>query len=322
MQQSAARDDFDTPWKEMLEACFEDFMAFFFPQAHAEIDWARGYLSLDHELQKIAREAELGRRLADKLVQVWRLGGGEHWVLIHSEIQSQPERDFAERMFVTNYRCYDRHRKPVVSLAVLGDESPGWRPERFGWEVWGCRMELLFPVVKLRDYNDSWAELEASPNPFATVVMAHLETRATRGDAEARLHSKTRLVRRLYERGLSREEVLRLFRFIDWIMGLPEELKHQFLESHTRFEEELKMPYVTTVERIGIEKGFKEGLEVGTEHGLRQGEALVVQRQLAHRFSELPAWAEERLRRASREEVERWAERVLDAGSLEEVFQM
>ncbi len=41
------------------------------------------------------RDAALGRRTADKLARVWRQGGGEAWVLVHAEVQSQEERDFA-----------------------------------------------------------------------------------------------------------------------------------------------------------------------------------------------------------------------------------
>lgn len=40
---SERRVDFDSPWKETLEYYFEDFMAFFFSQAYADIDWQRGY---------------------------------------------------------------------------------------------------------------------------------------------------------------------------------------------------------------------------------------------------------------------------------------
>jgi hypothetical protein len=61
----------DSPWKEMLEFYFEDFMIFFFPNVHTMIDWARGYEFLDNELQQVVRDAELGRRWADKLVKVW-----------------------------------------------------------------------------------------------------------------------------------------------------------------------------------------------------------------------------------------------------------
>jgi hypothetical protein len=39
----------------------------------------------------VVRDAELGRRLADKLVKVWRRDGEEVWVLIHIEVQGQVE---------------------------------------------------------------------------------------------------------------------------------------------------------------------------------------------------------------------------------------
>src|SRR5207248_1512165 len=83
--------DFDSPWKEALDVYFEPFVALFFPEAHAEIDWSRGYEALDKELQQVVREAEQGRRVVDKLVRVWRLQGDEEWVLIHIEVQGQEE---------------------------------------------------------------------------------------------------------------------------------------------------------------------------------------------------------------------------------------
>ncbi len=55
--------------------------------------------------------------------RVWRLDGEEAWVLIHVEVQNQAEVDFGERMFVYHYRIFDRFRRPMVSLAVLGDEQ-------------------------------------------------------------------------------------------------------------------------------------------------------------------------------------------------------
>ena len=63
--------------------------------------------------------------------------------------------------------------------------------------------------------------------------------------------------------------------------------------------------------------------EVKTEgrlEGRLEGEALVLQRQLTRRFGSLPEWAQQRLRSASSEELETWADRVLDATRLEEVF--
>ena len=113
-------DDYDSPWKEILEFYFNDFMAFFFPQAHAGIDWARGHAFMDKEFQQITKDAEKGRRYVDKLARVWLIDGTEAWGLIHTDIQNRPEKNFAERMYTYNYRIFDRYLRPVISFAVLG----------------------------------------------------------------------------------------------------------------------------------------------------------------------------------------------------------
>ena len=51
--------DYDSPWKEALDAYFEPFVALVFPQIHRQIDWTRGYESLDKEFQQVVREAEI-----------------------------------------------------------------------------------------------------------------------------------------------------------------------------------------------------------------------------------------------------------------------
>ena len=66
----AQTDELDSPWKEALEYFLEWFLALCFPAVHAGIDWRRGYESLDKELQQIAHDAEVGKRLADKLFKV------------------------------------------------------------------------------------------------------------------------------------------------------------------------------------------------------------------------------------------------------------
>ncbi|MCA1596239.1 MAG: hypothetical protein LC772_07425, partial [Chloroflexi bacterium] len=94
---SQAEDEYDSPWKLMLERYFPSFLAFFFPLVYKDIDWARSYEFLDTELKEVVRDARLGRRLVDKLVKVWLLSGDEAWVLIHIEIQGQVDRTFPER---------------------------------------------------------------------------------------------------------------------------------------------------------------------------------------------------------------------------------
>jgi hypothetical protein len=257
--------DFDSPWKEALDRYFEPFLAFFFAEAHADIDWARRYETLDKELQRIVRGAGRGRRVVDKLVKVWLRTGVERWLLIHVEVQTGRERDFARRMFVYNYRIFDRYGQEVVSLAVLADDDPGWRPRRYEYGRWGCRTGIEFRSVKMLDYAPHWQALEGDPNPFATVVLAHLKALETRQAPAERRAWKVRLVRGLYERGLAAEDVRQLFRFIDWVMDLPPALQGRFEEEIHRYEEETKMPFLTGFERRGLEKGLLAGIEVALE---------------------------------------------------------
>lgn len=263
--------EFDSPWKDILELYFPDFIRFFLPVADAEIDWERPPEFLDKELQKVVRDAELGRRLADKLVKVWRKNGTETWVLIHIEVQSQEESEFTERMFVYHYRIYDKYRHQVVSLAILGDERKNWQPQEFGYQLWETKVQFNFKVVKLLDYATQWSELETSLNPFAIVVIAHLKAQETKDNRRERKKWKLALIRRLYEQNYSRLEVINLFQFIDWVMTLPEELEQEFWQEIRQLEEERSMPYITSVQRIGRQEGIQEGRQEGRQAGLLKG---------------------------------------------------
>jgi len=252
------RADYDNPWKEALSLYFQPFIAFFFPIIHDNINWERGYEFLDNELQQIVREAEIGFREADKLVKVWQNNGQETWILIHIEIQSQPQSQFAERMYVYNNRIFDRYRRPVVSLAILADEQASWRPQQFSYDLWGCHVSLEFPTVKLLDYDPE--TLSQNQNVFAPIIAAHLETQKTRRNPQQRYQTKLNLIKGLYRRGLSRQDILELFRLIDWMMVLPERQQTNFRDEIQRFEEENRMPYVTSIERFGIARGRREDI--------------------------------------------------------------
>jgi hypothetical protein len=110
--------------------------------------------------------------------------------------------------------------------------------------------------------------------------MAHLKTRATRHDPDERLRWKLTLTKGLYGRGYERDDILELFRFIDWLLHLPEELAKKFTQQLIEYEAAMSTPYITSVERQGIEKGVSQGLQ----RGLDAERALLV-RQFQRRFN-------------------------------------
>jgi hypothetical protein len=272
--------DLDSPWKEALEMFLASFLAYFFPHIHEAIDWDRGYQSLDKELQQVVRDARTGKRLADKLFKVWRKDGRQAWLLIHIEIQGKKESEFPERMFLYSYRIYDRYRHPVVSLAVLCDDNPTWRPDQFETGAWGCSLGLRFLTIKLLDYQGREEALERDANPFAAVVLVQLKVQETRGSPEERWRWKVRLIKGLYDRGLSADQVRELFRLLDWMVQLPEDLQGRFEEELFRFEEERHMPYVTSVERSALKRGRQEG----HQEGLREAWLKAIAQTLERKF--------------------------------------
>ncbi len=263
--------DYDSPWKDILDLFIEAAMEFYFPAAHAQIDWARGYEFLDKKLQKITADAALGRRVADKLVKVWLKTGQELWVLLHLEVQGQRETDFTARVYLYNFRILDRFNAPVASFVILSDDEHNWRPAVHRTELLGTKLQFEFSAAKLLDYADRWDELEQSGNPFAVITQAHLVALRTRNDPQARLQSKWHLTRRLYERGFSKREIIGLFRFLDWVLTLPDNLAGEYEVKLTEYEEKQKMKYVTSIERIRTQRDVEKGHKMGVvETALRQ----------------------------------------------------
>jgi hypothetical protein len=266
--------DIDSPWKEALDEYLEPCFDLLFPFAHAEIDWSKKAISLDKELQKVAHDAEVGRRYVDKLYQVHLKNGDKREILLHVELQAQRDRGFEERMFVYNYRAYDQKHQPVASFAILADDEPNWRPIQFGWTILGCTHTMKFVPAKLLDWAPRWQELETHPNLFAKVVLAHLKMMETRNDSAARFQWKIRFVQALYDQGLSEPVVLKLFRFIDWLMYLPPALEGLFWRQVHEIQEARHMPFMTTPERVGRREGLWKGIRVCLK--LKFGEAGLV----------------------------------------------
>ena len=317
-------DKYDSPWKDAIERYFADFLQFYFPAAHAQIDWSQPIIFLEQELRAVERDAELGQRFVDKLVKVAGRSGPHKWIYIHLEVQGSPQETFAERMFVYNYRLYDRYRTPVASFAVLADDQMNWRPMAFGYDVLDCQMGIRYPVAKLLDWSGSEARLEDNPNPFAIVTRAHLATRATANDPQARCLAKSRIVRDMYRQAWDKQKLIELFGVIDWMMRLPKEQEQAFWEIIEAIEEETKMRYVTSIERLGVEKGIQQGIQQGMQQGIQrgiqQGKRWLLAQQLTARFGVMPVWVEEKLVSATDAELENWASAVLSAETLAGVF--
>lgn len=330
------RNDFDTPWKEILNGYFPLFVQYFYPQIAKDINWSRGYTSLDKELARIAPNAKFGNRKVDMLFRVWLLNGKEIWVLFHIEIQGQKDSRFELRMFVYHYRIFDRYGVQIVSLAILTDNNPHWRPNSYQHNAWGCKLDFQFHLIKLLDYEDRYEKFINSDNIIEIIIAIHLSTVKCQHQPQQTYTTKISLMRSLYRNGFDGTDIRNLYAFIDWCIKLPEPLAIQYTKEIFRLEEQLEVAYITTAERMGFKRGIQEGLQKGKQEGIQQGmqkgkqegiqegiekgELLLLQRQLARKFGKISTHYCQQLQRSSAEELLKLADRILDAKNLDDVF--
>ena len=121
----------DSAWKDIIDAYFPEFLDFYFPEIYRDINFKKKHEFLDKEFQKITKDSELNKKFVDKLIKVYLKTGEEKWILIHIEIQGSVDQAFTERLYVYNYRIFDRYHKDVVTLAILADDSKKFRPESY-----------------------------------------------------------------------------------------------------------------------------------------------------------------------------------------------
>lgn len=324
-------DQYDSPWKEALEVYLPSILELCFPDVANAIDWNSPVEFLDKELQKVVRDAALGVQRVDKLVRVKLRDGIEEWILVHVEVQHRPDIQLPLRVYQYHHRVRDRFGRRVLSLAILADEQPDWRPSRYEESILGCRVQFDFPICKLLDLVAVAQRTVARGKPSAVIVLANWAAQQTSQDTMERSRVKWDLTRRMFEAGFGKKDVLELFRLIDWLLGLPSELEQDFKQKVRHYEESTFMPYVTSIERLakeegrsegwnqGREEGREEGRQEGRQEGREEGRAEIVLRLLRRRWEPLPAGMEERIRVLSLEQLADLAETIFDFTLLAEV---
>ncbi len=275
--------DFDGAWKEALEKYFQPLMEICFPEVSAAVDWTIAIIWMDKELQEVFRGDDLGRQQVDKLVRVSLLDGTLEWILLHVEVQSQNDSHLPLRMYRYHHRLVDRYGSAVVSLAILADENPAWKPCVHKEELLGCRVRFEYPICKLLELDDATLQQKTgggSPNPGAVVILACLRALRSKRDLTLREQWKWELTRRLYEGGFGKKEIVELYRLIGWFIALPEEMELQYHRRLIAYEKEKKMAYITFAERHGRKEGMRDGFVKGIREAILD--------TLDARFGEVP----------------------------------
>ena len=325
----------DLAWKLLLSRRLRAVLAELFPDVHALIDWSQQYYLPDKSLPPAAADSRTGERDPDFVALAALLDGSQ--ACIHVEVQCTRQARFAERMALYHARLRDRFARPVISLALLGDPSPTWRPAFVTDLRLGCGTIFQFKSCKLLDYRVSGGDPLQSCDPVAMALKAHLIALATHRRVELRCQAKFDLLRRIHERRVKSRELNELQKIIDWMLPLPAEWQRrlimdidEFILEHEK-EDKNSLNYMLPklilnrhkkqAEAEGWAKGEAEGKAEGEALGLAAGQRQTLKLQLAIQFGHLPATLDRALERADSPQLERLAIALLDAESLEGALQ-
>lgn len=275
--QRGGRRSADGAWKRVLTDLLPEFLAFAASDLHAATDWAVPPVFLDKEFATIARQAAVGARTADLVVQLRLRSGGVGLVVLHVEVQGQAEGDFAARMFtyyaLIHLRLWRQRRRRggraqeamplILGIAVLTDDSLSWQPGAYESRGFGLGIRYDYRALKLRDPQVRAALEALTENPFGLVARTWLELQAAgRREDDVALAVRTALLA-LRAGRYSDDHLAAILAFIEQATMLPVARYRALVDEVVRAEGRPMAQVMSFIEREGWVRGRQEGREEG-----------------------------------------------------------
>lgn len=140
-------------------------------------------------------------------------------------------------------------------VKVVTNQTPDPDLGTYQRERDGYGMRFRFRVQALRAWSEATLMELAAGNPFAVVALAQRAAHRRWNDAKRKVR-KREMISLLYRYRYGRDDVLKLLRFIDWLIRLPDELERELRAELMVLAEEKSMAYVTSFERFAREEGL------------------------------------------------------------------
>lgn len=195
-----------------------------------------------------------------------------------------------------------QYPKTVVIPTVLFTDRTKWVKDvkRELNTLWGNRVLLHFEYIHIRLFDCHARDYYDYPNPVVKILLPKMNYAP---------EERYEVIRQAYV-GLFHLTAPTLFdKYVDFIDAYSDIRED---EKETLHRELIEKEDTVMLAQYIRDKGFQDGR--------LEGKCTVIERQLIRRFGELPDWAKEQLAHATSEQLDRWAERILEAHSIQSVM--
>jgi predicted transposase YdaD len=269
----------DALWKGILEEVFDDLLRFIFPNADQTFNMEKGFEFLDKELLELYPEPDQrsDTRYVDKLVRAFQRDGNEEWLLLHIEVQGNPDKGFGERMFRYYYRIFDRYQMPVSAIAIYTGPDGREMPDRFERGFMGTHLTYRYNTFCVMDLSD--VSLGESENPFALVVLTAKKALLAGNISDLDLlEQKSKIARLLYKKGLfSKKKIQSVLIFLNnYVIFENQELNRIFMQQLDQITgKKNTMGILEQIAEMRAEEALEKGLEKGRAEGVEMNGRMV-----------------------------------------------
>lgn len=267
-----------------------------------------------------------------------RFAGRPAYVYVLVEHKSRGERWVALQLLGYSVAIWHRHLAthagaerlpPIIPLVVSHDPLGGSAPRRLGDLLDPLATELA-ELARLTPHFDlviddlgraTDAELEGrAMGLFATLAAIFLRDARHPERVLPTLRRAARLLGELRDAPSGGHAVTLLLRCLCVVGDANADEVSEIVEQSLPDAKELIMTIAEQWEQRGMQKGLEQGLEQGREQGHRQALLATLRKQLELRFGPLDAADLARLEAADVDSLDRSAERVLTATTVNEVL--
>jgi predicted transposase/invertase (TIGR01784 family) len=297
----------DQLFKEVLQAHLQAFLELFFPDVAARLDFNSLHF-FDKEV--FTDSPEGSRREADVVAALETHEGAQELVLVHIEVQVEPRKVIAQRMFEYYVLLRRRHLSPVFPIVLYLRGGKGLSEEEYRETLFG-REQLRFRYMSI-----GLAKLESEEYLEKSPLAAALAALMNRARAPDRLKLRADMLRQIAESRLDDAQQFLLVNVVETYFELD-------VEETERFRQFLSTKGYRKVEKMQVtwaDKMMEQGREQGLKAGVIEGKRETLLRQLIAKFGSVSEEARSRVQALeSAAELDAYLELVLKAESIDDM---